>query len=73
MSHTLRSHSSVFKKQHSNVEERGITPFRQDDIEAAAAEMQSEASVWPEDCFCMKFDSINIPVRASSDNVQLAV
>lgn len=73
MRHTQHSHSSVFKKQHSNTEERGITPFRQVEVEAAVAEMQSDASVWPEDCFCMKFDNINVPVRASLNNVQLAV
>lgn len=73
MCHTLHSRSSVFKKQHSNAEEGGITPFRQVEVEAAVAEMRNDASVWPEDCFCMKFDSINIPVRVSLNNVQLAV
>lgn len=73
MRHTQHSHSSVFKKQHSNGEGRAVTPFRQVEVEAAVAEMQSDASVWPEDCFCMKFGNISVPVRASLNNVQLAV
>jgi len=35
--------------------------------------MQSDASVWLKDCFCMKSDSMNVPVRASLNNTQLAI
>lgn len=71
--HSLHSPSSVFRKQSSNPEERPTTPSRQAEAEAAVVEMQSDASVWPVNCFCMKCGNINIPVRASLHSVQLAV